>query len=243
MEEIRTKGSVRISELMKMLTASESTIRRDLEELERQGLIKRVHGGAVLLQHMTYEPSNLDKSVMFAEAKEKIGRLAASLVEEHTSLIIDAGTTTAALARHLQTPHLRVITNGLNVAEILRGKQYNVLVTGGVLKANTQAMVGELTLELLSRFHVDICFLGINALSQEEGLTTPDLQEAFVKQAMIRAARKVVLLIDSSKFGKVTLSHVAGIREIDIVITDEGISNEDRSWLEENGVTVMEAKE
>jgi DeoR family transcriptional regulator, fructose operon transcriptional repressor len=147
------------------------------------------------------------------------------------------------LARHLTAPDLRVITNGMNVAEILREKQYNVLVTGGMLKARTQALVGEVALELLSRFHVDLCFLGINALSREEGLTTPDLQEAYVKRAMIRAARKVVLLIDSSKIGQATLTHVAGIHEIDLVVTDEGISPEDRSWLEENGVTVMVAEE
>ncbi|CCQ93796.1 Transcriptional regulator, DeoR family [[Clostridium] ultunense Esp] len=238
-DQIRRKGSVRISQLMKSLAASESTIRRDLEELERQGLIKRVHGGAVLVQHMAIEASNYDKQDLFAEEKERIGKFAASLVEEHSSILIDAGTTTAALARALQTPNVKIITNALNIAEILSSKKYTVLAAGGVIKTNTYAMVGEITIETIRNFHADICFLGMNGISEETGLTTPDMQEAWVKRAMMRAAEKVVLLADSSKFGKTTLTHVGEVGEVDILVTDEGLSVEDRNWLESNGVTVF----
>ncbi|WP_028988501.1 DeoR/GlpR family DNA-binding transcription regulator [Thermicanus aegyptius] len=238
-DQIRRKGSVRISQLMKSLAASESTIRRDLEELERQGLIKRVHGGAVLVQHMAIEASNYDKQDLFAEEKERIGKFAASLVEEHSSILIDAGTTTAALARALNTPNVKIITNALNIAEILSSKKYTVLAAGGVIKTNTYAMVGEITIETIRNFHADICFLGMNGISEETGLTTPDMQEAWVKRAMMRAAEKVVLLADSSKFGKTTLTHVGEVGEVDILVTDEGLSVEDRNWLESNGVTVF----
>jgi DeoR family fructose operon transcriptional repressor len=237
--EIKQKGSVKISALMKTFAASESTIRRDLEELERQGLVKRVHGGAVLLQHMALEPSNKDKSDLFADEKDRIGLLAAGeFVEEGASLLIDAGTTTAALARHLHTPNVKIITNAMNIADILSAKQYNVMVSGGLLKSNTNAMVGEVAIETLSHFHVDVCFLAINGISEEDGLTTPDLQEAWIKKAMIRSARKVILLADSSKFGKTTLTHVADAHDIHVVVTDEGISDEDRIWLERLGIQV-----
>lgn len=239
LREVQARGIVRIAQLQKALDVSESTIRRDLEELEKQGRIKRVHGGAVLPERMGDEPSNIDKSKLFAKEKEAIGRLAATLVDKGSSLLIDAGTTTAALARHLQAESLRIITNGMNIAEILRNKRYNVIVTGGMLKANTEALVGELTLETLKQFHVDLCFLGMNGLSQEKGLTTPDPQEAFVKQAMIRSARQVVLLLDSSKLGKVTMTHVADVNEIDLLITDDGIGDEERAWLEEQQVELL----
>lgn len=238
-DQIQRKGSVRISQLMKSLEASESTIRRDLEELERQGLIKRVHGGAVLVQHMAIEASNYDKQDLFAEEKERIGKFAASLVEEHSSILIDAGTTTAALARALKTPNVKIITNALNIAEILSSKKYTVLAAGGMIKTNTYAMVGEITIETIRNFHADICFLGMNGISEEAGLTTPDMQEAWVKRAMMRAAEKVVLLADSSKFGKTALTHVGEVGEVDILVTDEGLSVEDRNWLESNGVTVF----
>ncbi|UOF92605.1 DeoR/GlpR family DNA-binding transcription regulator [Fodinisporobacter ferrooxydans] len=237
-DEIRIKGSIRISHLIQDLNTSESTIRRDLEELEKQGLIKRVHGGAILPQHVSIEPSILDKSVMFSEEKDKIGKFAATLVEEHTSIIVDSGTTTACFARHLQIPNLTILTNGINIADILSSKQYNILLTGGLLKTNTQAMVGELAIETLSRFHVDICFLAINAISEDIGLSTPDYQEAWVKKAMIEAAEKVILLIDSSKFGKVNLTRVADLGNIDMVVTDEGISKEYIQWLESHDVKV-----
>jgi DeoR family fructose operon transcriptional repressor len=238
LSEIKEKGSVKISALMKTFTASESTIRRDLEELERQGWIKRVHGGAILLQHMTVEPSNTDKSILFAEEKEAIGKLAAELVEEHASLIVDAGTTTAAFARHLQTPNLKILTNAMNIADILSAKQYNVLVSGGLLKPTTNAMVGETAIETLSHFRADLCFLAMNGISDEDGLTTPDLQEAWVKKAMIRSARKVILLADSSKFGRTTFTRVADIQAVHTVVTDDGISEEDRAWLEKHGIEV-----
>jgi DeoR/GlpR family transcriptional regulator of sugar metabolism len=201
------------------LKVSEETIRRDLKELERQGLALKTHGGAIrrVAAPMTYE-TRLTHASQF---KIAIGEAAAELVQEEESILIDSGTTALALANALRVNKLRVVTNSLDVAKVVSERpHYDMILVGGSWDPLHQ-FVGREAVEQLSHYRVDKVFLGIPALDPRLGLTGPSEEEAAVKRAMLQVSQQIIGLADHTKFGQVMFAHVASASALDILVTDE----------------------
>jgi len=224
---IEQEASAKVARLSKEFNVSESTIRRDLKSLEEEGLIKRTHGGAVANGHTKFEPSFSEKENKYLKEKERIGKVAADLVNDGDTIILDAGTTTTQIAKNLfNKSELTVITNGVNIAiELVQNDEVDVLLIGGSLKQKTLALVGPVAQQAIKRFKVDKTFVGVNGITVKDGLTTPDIEEAEIKRMMINSAKEVTVVADHSKFGEVTFTSICSINKINRIITDKEISN------------------
>lgn len=235
--EVERAGGVRVSELTELLGVSDMTVRRDLEQLEAHGWLRKVHGGAVLTVSSTEEPGFEVKSLLQQPAKRAIAARAATLVEPSTAIAMSAGTTTWMLARGLQgmTTPLSVVTNSTTVADMLASggqpSEMNVVLTGGV-RTPSAALVGPIADRAIASLHVDRLFLGVHGMDARAGYTTPNLAEAQTNQALIASARQVVIMADSTKWGTVGLADFGRLPVADVLITDDGISDEARSILE-----------
>jgi len=223
---LKEKEVVRIQELVDTTGASESTIRRDLSELEEQRLLKRVHGGATALQNKIEEPTILEKAVKNEQQKIAIARYAASLVKERDSIFIDAGTTTNQMLPYLPE-NIIVVTSSPDIGLQLIKRSIKTILLGGELKAATLSVVGREAIKSISQYRFDKCFLGINGIDKHHGLTTPDPDEAYVKQLALQFSDERYVLCDSEKFSGVTFAKVADLRGI-TVITDDGLYEEDQ---------------
>jgi DeoR family fructose operon transcriptional repressor len=238
----RESGIVSVTELSDLLGVSSMTIRRDLDWLEEIGMLRRVHGGAVAIHSKAAdEKSFAERHREFSQEKQAIGWAAAQLINDGEKVILDAGTTTQQIARNLTGKQdLTVITNALPVAdELSHCPQVSTIVLGGILKRRELCTVGPLVTQELARLSVDKLFLSITGFTVEKGATDPDLREAEVKQAMIRAARQVIMVGDSSKWGVVSLMQVVPLRAIHRLVTDDGIPPEGIEALEAAGVAVL----
>ena len=234
-------GRVEVKSLANKFNTSYVTIRSDLEVLHSKGLLHRTHGGALPLQvGALIDPSLQEKEKLHREEKQRIGQAAAKLVEKGESVVLDSGTTTTAVARFLREFHdqLTVITNAVNIAAELAGTSIEVILTGGVLRERSFSLVGPLAEETLRRLSADILFLGVDGFDVQFGLTTPNLLESRVNRVMMEIARKIVVVCDSSKFGRRSLSLIAPTSGIHHTITDEGISKSDLRILRQNGIEV-----
>lgn len=241
LDQLRTARTVQVTEAAVSLATSEMTIRRDLRELEAEGLVRRIHGGAVVVSSRAYEPTFREKSTEFIEEKQRIGAAAAALVEPGDTIILSPGTTTLEIARNLRgRRNLTVVTSAVNIAvELADDPEIEVIVTGGRLRGSTYALVGSLAEENLRSFHVNKLFLGGNGLTVEHGLTTPDLAVATTDRAMLRSAGRVIVTVDHGKIGRTTLCQTAPIELIDVLVSDRGILDEQRRAFERSGVEVI----
>ncbi|MET3289335.1 UNVERIFIED_CONTAM: DeoR family fructose operon transcriptional repressor [Brevibacillus sp. OAP136] len=222
---LKEKETVHLNELVELTGASDSTVRRDLSELEEQRLLKRIHGGASLIRNKLEEPSVLEKAVKHEKEKVAIAHYAASLVGERDSIYIDAGTTTFHMLPHLPAASIVVVTNGPELALQLTKRNIKTILLGGELKAATLSLVGREAIKTISQFRFDKCFLGMNGVDTVHGLTTPDPDEAYVKQLALELSDERYVLADADKFGRVTFAKVADLRGITL-ITDDGIGEE-----------------
>lgn len=213
-----------VLELSQETGVSESTVRRDLKELEEAKLLKRTHGGAVSLQSVSFEAPYSDKEDRFLEEKLRIARKAVEMIQEGDAILLDAGTTTLQIAKELKNfSNIKVITNSIMALNELKDcRNIEVSITGGMLRTDTMAFVGPMTEQSLEMVRVDKVFLGTNGLDLHEGITTPNILEAATKRKMIAIAKQVILLADHSKIGKVSFCKVADIKEIDHCIMDSG---------------------
>jgi DeoR family transcriptional regulator, fructose operon transcriptional repressor len=232
--------SVRVSEICTLLQASEATIRRDLKELHQSGALKRTHGGAVSNQIAAFELSVAEKEDRFKAEKIAIARMAADLVQQGDTIMLDAGTTTLQIARQIkQRRNISVVANSLNIAWELTDSEIDVTLIGGILRGKALSLVGPLTEQDLSRLHVDKLFLGTNGVDLKSGLTTPNLIEAQTKMAMVEIASEVIVVTDRSKFGRVSFSQFCPLKRVDALITDEQAPTEFLHALEEQGLKVL----
>lgn len=240
LDMVRRDGRVLVSDLARMFRTSEITIRKDLEVLNSQGLIHRTHGGALPVQSGALaDPSLREKEKLQRKEKQRIATAAASMVERGHSVILDSGTTTTAIARELkEMAQLTVITNAINIAAELAGTNVEVILVGGTLRKNSFSLVGPLAEEALSRLSADILFLGVDGFDTKAGLFTPNLLEAEVNKAMVKIARKVVAVCDSSKFSRRSLCNIMPPTAVHNVITDKQISKSDLQALRDAGVVV-----
>jgi DeoR/GlpR family transcriptional regulator of sugar metabolism len=225
LQSVRNDGSARVSDLTQQLGVSDMTIRRDLEVLAKDGLVEKVHGGAVLPgSHGGHEPGFEDKLVLERPEKTSIARTAAGLVRPGTAIAIAAGTTTFALAQCLlDVPGLTIVTNSLRVANLFGGNRTpdvaSVVLTGGMRTAS-DALVGPVADLTIASLHFDTLFLGCTGLDPEVGLSTPNLAEAETNRALIKVARRVVVLADHTKWGVVSLASFAPVEKINVLVTD-----------------------
>ena len=225
LQAVRNDGSARVSDLTQQLGVSDMTIRRDLEVLAKDGLVEKVHGGAVLPgSHGGHEPGFEDKLVLERPEKTSIARAAAGLVRPGTAIAIAAGTTTFALAQCLlDVPGLTVVTNSLRVANLFSGNHSpdvaSVVLTGGMRTAS-DALVGPVADLTIASLHFDTLFLGCTGLDPEVGLSTPNLAEAETNRALIKVARRVVVLADHTKWGVVSLASFAPVEKVSVLVTD-----------------------
>lgn len=245
-DHIQNTGRASVQELALTFQVSESTVRRDLKDLEESGMVRRTHGGAVaLIQADNSEPSYVEKEDRFRLQKEAIAREAAALVREGDTLILDSGTTTYYLAKAIKTiPRLTVVTNSIVVAqELAQQSNISLVLTGGTVRYETLAMVGPMAERALEQLRVDKTFLAINGIDPVAGLTTPSITEAEMKRKMIHAGREVILLADHSKYGKSVFAKVADLKDIDRLIADPLLPETAMKELEEAGVQLTIAAE
>ncbi|WP_088006910.1 DeoR/GlpR family DNA-binding transcription regulator [Indiicoccus explosivorum] len=220
MQLLEEKQAVKIQEIAELTNASESTIRRDLTELEAQQLLERVHGGATLANQRREEPSIMDKSAKNLHEKRMLAALAVSLIEEGDSIYLDAGTTTLEMIPLLKGRDVAVVTNGVSHMQQLMEAGITVYVTGGLIKSRTGAIVGARALEALGRYQFDKCFLGVNGIHEKAGYTTPDPEEAAMKQLASRQSSETFIVSDSSKYGKTAFAKIADLQDA-VLVTDQ----------------------
>lgn len=221
LKELKRKGSLNVLELVNITKASESTIRRDLLELDHQGLLKRVHGGAVLIERASLAVENplSERQSQNSLQKELIGKYVGKLVEENDTVYIDAGSTTIKLIDYLIEKKATYVTNGLLQAQMLAQKGFKVICLGGEIRGITGACVGASTYQKLSRYHFTKAFFGTNGVDIEHGFTTPDNEEALIKEAAFSRCEMNYILCDHSKFNKLSPVHFGDINEA-IIICD-----------------------
>ncbi|OYD09063.1 DeoR/GlpR family DNA-binding transcription regulator [Paludifilum halophilum] len=230
-----------VSELSETFRVSVATVRRDLKELEEADRLHRTHGGAITREKVGMEPSFHEKKDRFAEEKRRIAEKAVTLIREKETVLLDSGTTTLQLARLLKRDsRLTVVTNSHQILQELQFTEpLELISTGGTVRRETLSLVGPAAERVLEMMKVDKLFLGANGLHPEEGVTTPHLLEAQVKQAMIRSAKEVVLLCDHSKIHQTAFAKVCPLSSIDILITDKGISSDVLERVRKKGVNVI----
>lgn len=222
LEQVQNHGRVLVGELSRELRISQITIRKDLDYLQSRGLIQRSHGGALRIHsNALMDPTLQEKQKHNFDEKQRIAAAAIEMVAEGQCIILDSGTTTFAIAQGLKRfMHLTVITNAVNIAAELAGTDFEVILVGGNLRKNSVSLVGPLAEDNLEEMHADILFLGVDGFDLEVGITTPNFLESRVNRAMVKGARQVVVVCDSSKFGRRSLSRIAPLSAIHHIITD-----------------------
>jgi DeoR/GlpR family transcriptional regulator of sugar metabolism len=225
LERLQARTYADTQDLQSFLGVSEATIRRDLVDLEARGLSRRTHGGALPIGQVIQEYSNAERMVQNAAEKQRIGKVAAELVQDGDVVFIDAGTTTLELARQLaQRQSLTFVTNGVDIAACLTAADVRSLyVTGGEYCSMNHSMIGPLATEAISRFNVDKLFLSVSSVDLLRGrinVATPNVAAA--QRSMIEIAQKVIVLADHSKFSKSAMSVIASLDDVDLIITDTG---------------------
>jgi len=240
LEYVRRHNSATVSQLAQQFQVHEATIRRDLTEIEQEGVLKRTHGGVVMEQWTDDEPPFAERSQQSTDEKSRIGQFAASLVQNGDHIIIDSGTTTLHIAKHLVNhSNLTVVTNDINVASELKdAKGVKVILTGGELYPSSYMLNGMLTDYALKSLHVVKAFIGTPALHPQHGLMHPESQLVPAKQGMIRAAREIIVVTDHRKLGKLSLHTVAQPSAIHALITGTEAEESELIAFRENGIQV-----
>ena len=218
-EKIKQDGFVKIQRLVKDLNTSESTIRRDLSQLEDMHLLKRVHGGAESVKKRGQEPTISEKSMSHPLEKKAIAKYAASLIEDGDCIYLDAGTTTLEMIPYIQERMITVVTNGIQQAAALKDSDIVTYLIGGRIKKSTNALIGSQAIENLSHYRFDKCFLGMNGIHPEWGYSTPDPEEAILKKSAMDLGKESFVLADFSKLGETSFSKVAMLNQATIITT------------------------
>ena len=233
-------GSVDVSDLAAQFDVTTETIRRDLSDMQERQLVRRVHGGAVPVERHTHEPMVDARDMQNPDEKLTIALLASREVPTGGTMVIDSGSTGQRLAEIMPIDTgVHIITNSLVSALTLARRGANELtVLGGGVRTNTFAMVDAETVNAVKAMHVDVLFISCDGLSFQRGLTTPYRQEHFLKRAMIESARRVVALVDHSKFGNDQTFTYAGLHEIDVLVTDSRADDDEIDILTEAGIDV-----
>ncbi|MBY5034463.1 DeoR/GlpR family DNA-binding transcription regulator [Streptococcus gallolyticus] len=216
LEKVHQEKFVRLEELTVLLDSSESTIRRDLDELELAGKLRRVHGGAESLAGLRMEESIQQKSVKNVQSKEALSIFAKDLIEDSDVIFLDAGTTTELLIPFLVDKDITVVTNSIHHAAKLVESQIPTMIVGGMVKASTDASIGAVAVEQIRRLNFDKAFLGMNAVDECD-YTTPDMEEAIIKRTVLENSKTPYILLDASKIGQKSFVKVAPVHQASLI--------------------------
>lgn len=240
LNKLSKESFVNVLELCKELDVSSVTIRKDLKLLEDKKLLFRTHGGATINNPYTIERPVNEKERMQSDEKMKIGREAAGSIVDNDSIIIASGTTVLALAKQIPVKkNLTVITASLQVAlALIDHPDMEVIQLGGILRKSSSSVTGPYAQKILTDFFCSKLFLGVDGIDLEFGLTTTSAMEAHLNRQMIDVSQKVIVLSDSTKFGKRGFGRICGLEEVDQVITDAGVSDHFVNQLESRGIEV-----
>ncbi len=246
-EILKREGAVRTVELCELLHVSTVTIRSDLRDLEQAGVCEMIWGGAVSITPPTEEEAFLEqRSKLNSESKRRIGQHAARLIASGQTIIVDAGTTTVEIVKHLPQDfdYLRVITPALNVAAAASNYPYvELIMPGGILRPLTRSLIGPLALQSLRMFNADWTFLASGGFTASHGVTTSNTLEAEIKRTMVQQSARVALVADGSKYGNILSLNVAPLSEIDIIISDYQLQDSDAAEIEAAGVEVVRVEQ
>jgi DeoR family fructose operon transcriptional repressor len=232
-ELLQERRAVRVSLLSDDLGVSEMTIRRDLERLEQEGLLSRMHGGAILKRRMVEEPLYVTNVRTHSEEKRRIAQAAAAMIKPGDTVFLSSGTTATQVLSHVD-PQIkaRIVTHNLGAVSSAQGTALDVVLLGGSYRGRSNTLQGALPIEMAAQFHASRFILGADALSLDEGITTPSIGLAGVERAMIRQTRgEVVVLADSSKFGVVGDVVICTLDKVDAVIVDDGVDDDVREEI------------
>ncbi|WEV76665.1 DeoR/GlpR family DNA-binding transcription regulator [Janibacter cremeus] len=243
LEVARAQGRVEVLALSTDLGVTTETVRRDLTALERRGAVRRVHGGALPVERLEVEPPLATRTSRNAEAKRRIAARALDEVTTEGTVLLDGGTTTRALAELLpDRSGLTVVTNSIDIAAVLQSHEHTDLyVLGGRVRGRTGATVGDWLVSALADVCVDVALIGANGYSPSRGMTTPDQAEAVAKRTMVRAARRTVVLADSTKAGDDHFHRFADTESVDLLVTDTDLDDDTAAELAAEGMAVVRA--
>ena len=247
MKLLLRNGSSSVEELIQAVGTSAPSIRRDLTKLERRGLARRTHGGATLIEPLLYEPFRYDTSFQareqsYAEEKRRIGLAAAELILENETIGLTAGTTTTQIGRSIRhRSNIKVITNAVNIGmELCNHPGIKTSLTGGTVPwAWSFSLSGQAAINFLNDVYLDKTFLGVVGIDIDRGVTTLELEEALTFRAMIRQAKQVIVVADSSKLGKVSAAPICSLSQVHVLITDTGASDAAISQYIQRGIHVF----
>jgi DeoR/GlpR family transcriptional regulator of sugar metabolism len=238
---VRSEGRARVNDLVNRFSTSAVTIRNDLNELHQRGVVLRSHGGAVLPDRIHRESPVNERLKAHAEEKQRIGAMAATLINDGETIILDSGTTTLEIARQLKTKQaLQVITNGVNIAaELLDARGVQTFIVGGTVRGDSASIIGRSTEDMLEQFSADKLFLSGAGCDPDFGVSGANLEETMVNRAMLRIAREIILVADASKFSRRSMSRIASFSEIDTVISDTSLGEEIQEKVRSLGCNLM----
>ena len=236
---LESQEFIDLGTLCRELDASESSVRRDLIAIEKEGLLKRVYGGAMAVEARGHDLDFDWQSTRMAEEKRRIGAVAAGLIEDGQTVILDGGSTVACVARALKNRSLQAITNSLPIAELFNdSREIEVTLTGGYLYPRLRLMVGPLCEQMLSGITADVLIMGIGGVT-EAGFSNSNTLVVSHERKMIEVARKVIVVADRTKFGRASMIHLAPLEVADIVVSDAALSPDDQDMLKAHGVEAM----
>jgi len=239
---ITEKGKVYVHELSALFSVSEVTIRNDLDQLEKKNHLIRARGGAMKIEGQVSLDFKLsDKHKLNFAEKAAIGKKAATLISESETIILDSGTTTAQIAKNLSNfKNLTVVTNAINIVNTLaQYSDINVIMPGGYLRKNSLSLVGPLAEKNFRQLFVDKAFIGVDGFDVTMGAFTPNIEEASLNEIMIEVAKEIIIVADSSKLNRKSLSLICPVSKINTLVTDSGISEVDHKKLMDRGVNVI----
>jgi DeoR/GlpR family transcriptional regulator of sugar metabolism len=242
MDKLYASQRVTIKELSEEMNVSEATLRTDLTKMEEEGLLKRTHGGALLTEDSENENRFSTRERKNKEEKSAIAKQAMELISNSQCIMLDASSTALELAKILKETRIQltVVTSGINTAlELNEHPDITVILLGGIVKRGSFSLEGSLGVSILDQIHIDLMFTSANGFSLEAGLTDFSVYEVELKKAMVNASKKVVALLDHTKFNQNSISSFAFLDEIDVIITDCDLSYDYREKLESRQVEVM----
>ncbi|WP_026839268.1 DeoR/GlpR family DNA-binding transcription regulator [Gillisia sp. JM1] len=245
LDQLKIEKHIKVATLCELLGVSAVTIRKDLKLLEEKGLLYRTHGGASFENPYINEKHIQEKEMISVEEKSNIAEAAALLIVENDYILIASGTTVQQLAKVIKPKEkLNVITSSLNVAlELLKHDTIDVIQLGGHLRHSSSSVIGHYAQQILSNISCNLLFLGVDGIDLDYGCTTTNLEEAILNKKMIDCAQKIIVLADSSKFGKRGFGRICGLESIDHIITDDNLSLSIKQKLNDMGIEVTLVKQ
>lgn len=239
---LEKNGNIKVSNLTRLFDVSLQTIRRDLEVLESEGLIKKVYGGAILKKKRVQDFTHSTREKQSLAEKDEIAEITLKLIEEGDSIALNDSTTNLAIARKIKEKfkNLTIITNSLLIiSELSNVEGFNLILAGGILNVKEQAFFGEITERILDEFIIDKAFIAVSGFSLQTGITDYPLEEVQLQKKLLEISQKAVIIADSSKLESTSLIKVRDAADVDLLVTDSNISSEIKNSYEKAGVRII----